>query len=150
MGTTHCTGHAHPKDIWGLQQLSGILKASQHLEFDSQKVHPYQDDLGPKAWTLLWKKPAGCHLYCVNLAKEKKIQLSNPSQILTEKHCRWEKVTGYMWRIQCAFIKKNLLTCSLNLSIKALRGATEWWTKERPSSLFNTFKFTGNNSDKIY
>lgn len=100
-------------------------------------------------WTLLWKKPPGCHLYCVNLAREKKIQLSNPSEILTEKHCWWEKVTGYMWRIQCAFIKKNLLTCSPKLLIKALREATEWWTKEPPSPLFNTFKFTGNNSDKI-
>lgn len=71
MGTTHCMGHAHHKDSWGLQQLSRILRASQHPDFNSQKVHPYQDDLGPKAWTLLGKKSPSCHLHCVNLTREK-------------------------------------------------------------------------------
>lgn len=36
--------------------MSGILKASQNHDFDSQKAHPYQDDVGPKAWTALGTK----------------------------------------------------------------------------------------------
>lgn len=149
MGTTHYMGHAHQKDSWGLQQMSGILKASQNRDFDSQKAHPYQDDVGPKAWTALGKK-LQVIISTVSILLEKKMQLSNPSQILTVKHCWWEKIPGYMCRIQCAFAKENLLSCSLKLLIKALREATEWWTKESPSSLFNTFKSTRSNSDKIY
>lgn len=150
MGTTHCMGHAHHKDSWGLQQPPGILKAPQHPDFIPGKcIHikvTWAQRLG-----LLWETKLNS---TVSISLEKKMQLSNPSQILTEKHCWWEKVPGYTWRIQCVFIKKNILknilTCSLKLLTKGLREATEWWTKEPPSSLFNTFKFTGNNSDKIY
>lgn len=94
------------------------------------------------------KKPPSCHLHYVNFDRETNAIAQSTTN--SEKNCWWEKIPGYMWRIQCAFVKKNLLTCSLKLLIKDLREATEWWTKEPPSSLFNTFKSTGNNSDKIY
>lgn len=51
--------------------MSGILKASQNRDFDSQKAHPHQDDVGPKAWTALGKKTPSNHLHCVNLVREK-------------------------------------------------------------------------------
>lgn len=95
IGTTHCMGHAHHKDSWGLQQLSGILKASQHSELDFQKVHPYKDELGQKAWTALGKK-LQVVISTVSILLEKKRQLSNALQILTEKRCWWEKISeGY-------------------------------------------------------
>lgn len=140
-------GHAHHKDSWGLQQLSGILKASQHSFNPRKYIHTKM--ICVQRLGLLWeKKPPSCHIHCVNLDRETNAIVQSTTN--SEKNCWWEKILHYMGRIQCAFVKKNPLTCSLKLLIKALREATEWWTKEPPSSLFSTFKSTGNNSDKIY
>lgn len=140
MGTTHCTGTSQrqlrsPAAVRDPESLTAL--------FDSQEVHPFQDDLRPNASTPLGKKPPSCHLHCINLARETNAIVQSTTN--SEKNCWWQKITGCMWRIQCAFVKKNLLTCSIKLFIKALREATEWWTKELPSSLFNTFESTDLN-----